>query len=109
MSHKVDSELEQKTKQTLIKELKQLIITECDKEDEVGIDDISDDETLVGDETFLGLDSLDTLQLSLAIKKVYNIRIEGGIDGRTAFASVSAMADFILNKNSIDNNSTKIT
>jgi acyl carrier protein len=76
--------------------LKQLIIIECDKEDEFTVADISDDEALIGSQTNLALDSLDTLQLSLAIKKAYNVRIEGAKEGRIAFASINAMADYIL-------------
>jgi acyl carrier protein len=79
-------------------ELKQLIITECDKEDEFSVDDISDSEALVGSESNLELDSLDTLQISLEIKQRYKVRIEGNKDGRQAFASIEAMADFILSE-----------
>ena len=44
----------------------------------------------------LELDSLDALQLSLAVKERYGVRIEGGPDARRAFASTAALADFIL-------------
>jgi acyl carrier protein len=83
-------------KKQLMLELKQLIITECDKEDEFSAEQISDQESLVGAEARLELDSLDTLQLSLAIKQRYKVRIEGSKEGRKAFASVDAMADYIL-------------
>ena len=83
-------------RETLKRELKHLIIIECDKEDEITVDEISDDEVLVGSDANLDLDSLDTLQLSLAIKKAYKVRIEGAKEGRTAFASINAMADYIL-------------
>ena len=78
--------------------LKKMIITECDKEDECTVDDITDDEALIGSEANLGLDSLDTLQISLAIKKNYKVRVEGVKDGRKAFSSINAMADYILEK-----------
>jgi acyl carrier protein len=42
------------------------------------------------------LDSLDALQIALAVKERYKVRIEGGPDGRKAFASLSALADFII-------------
>lgn len=83
-------------------ELKQLIITECDKEDEFSIDDISDLELLVGSESNLALDSLDTLQISLEIKQRYKVRIEGNKHGRQAFASIDAMADFILTESAVN-------
>lgn len=80
----------------LKRELKQLVITECDKEDEFNAEQISDQESLVGAEAQLDLDSLDTLQISLAIKQRYKVRIEGSKEGRQAFASISAMAEYIL-------------
>jgi acyl carrier protein len=84
--------------EALKRSLKEMIIAECDKEDEFAIDDILDDEVIMGEDSNLGLDSLDALQLSLAIKQAYNVRIEGAVDGRKAFASVSAMANYILEK-----------
>lgn len=81
---------------TLKHDLKKMIIIECDKEDDFTVEDISDDETLIGSQASLELDSLDTLQLSLAIKQAYNVRVEGAKEGRIAFASINAMADYIL-------------
>ncbi|MBL4852061.1 MAG: acyl carrier protein [Gammaproteobacteria bacterium] len=83
-------------RETLKHDLKQMIIIECDKEDELTVSDITDDEILIGSETKLGLDSLDSLQLSLAIKKTYAARIDGAKDGRLAFASINALADYII-------------
>ena len=85
-------------KEALKVELKRLIISECDKDDEFSAEDISDEELLVGIDARLELDSLDTLQVSLAIKKRYKVRIEGSKNGRKAFASINAMADYILNE-----------
>jgi acyl carrier protein len=75
----------------LIAELKAMILKECDLERDA--DSIPDDMVLVGEG--LELDSLDALQISLAVKEKYGVRIEGGPDARRAFASVSALADFI--------------
>lgn len=82
-------------KTALKKELKELIIRECDKEDEFTVEAISDDEIMVGSKAALELDSLDTLQISLAVKKRYKVRIEGNKDGRQAFSSINALANFI--------------
>lgn len=79
-------------KAELMAELKQLIVEECDAEFEVA--DITDDIRLVGEG--LELDSLDALQIALAIKDKYGVRIEGGPDSREAMANVSALADFII-------------
>jgi acyl carrier protein len=79
--------------QQLKAELKQLIIDECEKECSVA--DISDDEPLVGADAPLELDSLDTLQLSLAIKQRYGKRIEGNNETRQALRSINHLAAFI--------------
>ena len=85
-------------KNALKSDLKTLILAECDKEDEFDIADISDDEALIGSEAALELDSLDTLQMSLAIQRDYGVRIEGAKDGRVAFASINALADYIVSR-----------
>jgi acyl carrier protein len=76
----------------LIAELKQIIIDECDPE--FTIDAITDDVRLIGEG--LSMDSLDALQIALAVKDRYGVRVEGGPDSRKALMSVSALADFIL-------------
>ncbi len=43
----------------------------------------------------LGLDSIDALELVVAIEKTFNVIIEDEDVGRTAFASVLALARFI--------------
>ncbi|WP_317930868.1 phosphopantetheine-binding protein [Halioxenophilus sp. WMMB6] len=76
----------------LKRELKAMIIEECDKD--IEIDDISDDERLIGGP--LELDSLDALQISMAVKSRYGVRIEGGPEARRALQSVQSLADTIL-------------
>lgn len=79
-------------KAALIEELKQLVITECDKEFDPA--EMAIDAPLMNGP--FELDSLDALQIALAVKERYQVRIEGGPDGRKAFASLSALADFII-------------
>jgi acyl carrier protein len=43
----------------------------------------------------LGLDSIDALELVVAIEKIFNVIIEDEDVGKRAFASVSALAGFI--------------
>jgi acyl carrier protein len=76
-------------------ELKAMIVRECDKDIEPS--SIPDDSPLIGEG--LELDSLDALQISLAVKERYGVRIQGGPDGRRAMASVAALADFIIEAN----------
>jgi acyl carrier protein len=74
-------------------ELKQLIIESLDLED-ISIDDLGSREPLFNEG--LGLDSIDALELGLAIRKKYNVRIDAEKDDVVKiFASVAALAEFI--------------
>jgi acyl carrier protein len=74
-------------------ELKQLIIDTLDLED-TGVADIDSQAPLFNDG--LGLDSIDALELGLAIRKKYNIKIDAEKeDVARIFSSVSALAEYI--------------
>lgn len=74
-------------------ELKQLIITSLDLED-IEVSDIDDSEPLFIDG--LGLDSIDALELGLAIKKAFDVKIDANSEQTKAhFASINALAEFI--------------
>jgi len=80
---------------TLLKqELKQLLVRECDKEDD-DWQEIRDDEPLFGRESRIQMDSLDALQLSLAVQQKYGVRIEGAKDGRRILVNIDALAAHI--------------
>jgi acyl carrier protein len=73
-------------------ELKELIVRELNLEGrEPG--SIVDEAPLFGEG--LGLDSLDALQLAMAVEEKFSVRIPEGAEGRVAFASVSALAKWI--------------
>ena len=73
--------------------IKQLIISSLDLED-ITVDDIENDQPLFVDG--LGLDSIDALELVLAIKKEFNVKIDANSEQTKAhFASVDALAEFI--------------
>ena len=55
---------------------------------------IADDNPLFGPDG-LGLDSVDALELVLAIESEYGIQIEDAEVGREAFASVQVLCDFV--------------
>ncbi|QBL10709.1 acyl carrier protein [Rheinheimera sp. D18] len=80
----------------LNKQLKQLLVIECDKEDDLNWQDILNNEVLFGSSSRLDLDSLDALQLSLAVQKKYGVRIEGASQGRKVLHSIDSLADHIL-------------
>ncbi|WP_430283539.1 phosphopantetheine-binding protein [Pseudoalteromonas sp.] len=73
--------------------IKQLMISSLDLED-ITVDDIENDQPLFVDG--LGLDSIDALELGLAIKKEFNVKIDANSEQTKAhFASVDALAEFI--------------
>ncbi|MBK7397428.1 MAG: hypothetical protein IPJ34_14320 [Myxococcales bacterium] len=77
---------------SLVSELKSLIVRELNLE---GRDPASivDSAPLFGEG--LGLDSLDALQLAMAVEEQYGVRIPEGDGGRVAFASVAALATWV--------------
>lgn len=81
------------TKEELQLELKALIVSALGLED-IKPEDIETDAPLFVDG--LGLDSIDALELGLAIKKKYGITMSAeNEENKTHFASVAALADFI--------------
>jgi acyl carrier protein len=81
----VASELKRRIKQALIEELDLRGKTEAD---------IDEAAPLFG--AGLGLDSLDALQLAMAIEERFGVAVPEGEAGRAVFASVDAIADFLL-------------
>jgi acyl carrier protein len=79
----------------LEEQLKQLIIRECDKEDDIDWQDITNDEVLFGGKSRVQMDSLDALQVSLALQQKYGVRIEGAKEGRRILSTISSIASFI--------------
>jgi acyl carrier protein len=74
-------------------ELKQLIIDTLDLED-ISVADIDSQAPLFNDG--LGLDSIDALELGLAIRKKYNVKIDAEKeDVVKIFASISSLAEYI--------------
>ena len=80
-------------KGTLIEELRSLIIKSL-KLDDIMPADIDPAAPLFG--SGLGLDSIDALELVVGLEKTYGIRIPDEDVGKEAFASVDALADYIL-------------
>jgi acyl carrier protein len=79
-------------------EIKQLIIDCLDLED-VTLEDIDTEAPLFGDG--LGLDSIDALELGLAIKKQFDVKIEANSEATQAhFYSVASLASFIQSQRS---------
>jgi acyl carrier protein len=77
---------------SLRKEIKELIIRELNLEGRTP-DELDDMAPLFGDG--LGLDSLDALQLAMAIEERYQLKLPEGDEVRPIFASVTSLADFV--------------
>jgi acyl carrier protein len=73
-------------------DLKRLIIEELDLRDQTP-ESIDDDTPLFGEG--LGLDSLDALQLAVAIEERFGIVIPEDDRAKEIFASVSALAEYV--------------
>ncbi|MGY6269638.1 phosphopantetheine-binding protein [Achromobacter denitrificans] len=77
-------------------EIKALVIETLNLED-IAPEDIGRDEPLFGDG--LGLDSVDALELGLALQKRYGIRIDAETRHmREHFASIASLAEFIASQ-----------
>jgi acyl carrier protein len=76
----------------LKRELKQLIITSC------GLTDLTPEQIDDGQPLFqegLGLDSIDALELAVAIERKYQVTIPDESEARRAFASIDALAQYM--------------
>lgn len=74
-------------------ELKKLIIEECEKECEV--EDIKDDDILFDPESPLELDSMDALQISMALHKKYGMKTTDSKELRKIMVSINTLAKHI--------------
>ena len=77
----------------LILRLKTLIIATL-KLSDIKPADIPDEEPLIGSPR-LGLDSIDALELVLAIEKQFGVKIGSSEESRKALASVNTLASYI--------------
>lgn len=72
--------------------LKEVMISELNLEGKTP-EDIDDDAPLFGDG--LGLDSLDALQLAMAVEETFGVQVPEGDEARPVFASVNALVAHI--------------
>jgi acyl carrier protein len=76
-----------------LNELKSVILAAVEKDEPPG--GLRDDEPWFGGDSRLGLDSLDALQISMAIQKKYGVRMPDSKDTRRALVSVTALAEHL--------------
>lgn len=83
----------EETRENLIREIKHLIVDALQLED-VKPDEISDTAPLFG--SGLNLDSIDALELAMAVGRTYSVRMNQTPETREAFRSVAHLAEYIL-------------
>jgi acyl carrier protein len=84
-------------KAALVNEIKELIIRELNLEGKTP-SALDEGAPLFG--AGLGLDSLDALQLAMAIEEKYQVKLPEGDEVRPIFASVLSLADFVARSKS---------
>ncbi len=78
-------------------QIKQLIVDSLALED-ITPDDIGSEDPLFGDDG-LGLDSVDALELGLAVQKTFGFQLDGEKDNlRDNFANVKTLAEFVRSR-----------
>lgn len=75
------------------KNFKEVLIKYLNLED-ISADEIDDNDPLFGEEG-LGLDSVDSIELVLAIEKEYNVKITDTTEYEKIFKSIKTLLDYI--------------
>jgi len=78
-------------------EIKQLII-DCLKIPDVKPDDIDNNVPLFSPDSVLQLDSIDSLEIIVALQQKYNVRIDDQNLARSILESVNSIAEFVSSK-----------
>ena len=73
--------------------IKTLIIDNCELD--IDVNDIDDDLQLFTRKSELALDSIDALQISIAIQNTYGIAIRDSKEMRRVMQSINTFADFL--------------
>lgn len=79
-----------------VAELKALVLDAAEKPAPAG--GLGDDEALFGPDSRLALDSLDALQVSMAIQQRYGVRMVDSKQTRRALASITCLAQHLVER-----------
>lgn len=74
-------------------ELKKVILAACNKE--LAPESLHDTDSLIGSDSVLGLDSLDVLQVNVALHNRYGVRIDDSKHARRVMKDINTLADFL--------------
>lgn len=86
--------------QSLEKKLKKLIVESCNVID--APDDFPSNAPLIGPGSPLDLDSLDAVEIVVAVQKAFGVRIGGEEGARDILQSVRTLAEYILREQKKD-------
>ncbi len=89
-------------------EIKKLIMTTLNIND-VKLEDVDDELPLFGGENKLTLDSVDALELIMAIQRTYQVRIADQNLARYTLRSINSIAEFIVTEKAKQNPETPIS
>ncbi len=84
----------EQTEASLKNRLKQMILTECDI-DHISVDEFEDDVQIFSDDSNLGLDSLDALQISVGLQKEFDIRLPDSKSFRRHVTTINELATYV--------------
>ena len=84
------------TPDELIAELKSLVLDAAEKTAPAG--GLADEELLFGPESRLALDSLDALQISMAIQERFGVRMSDSKETRRALSSIAHLARHLIER-----------
>ena len=82
------------TNNSLNNDIKLLIINTLNIDD-VKPDEVVDDDPLFGEGNVLGLDSIDALEIVMALQEKYGVRIDDKNQSRFILRSIATIAEFI--------------
>jgi acyl carrier protein len=75
-------------------DLQALIVKSCNIEFDLP-DDLTHDEPLIGPESPYGLDSLDAVEIIVAVQRRYGVRIAADENNRAALQSINTLAAYV--------------
>lgn len=77
-------------------EIKALVLQATEKDEPEG--GLADDEVLFGPDSRLALDSLDALQISMAIQQRFGVRMTDSKETRRALSSIAHLRSYLHNR-----------
>jgi acyl carrier protein len=83
-------------------EIKKLILETLGITD-VDIDQIDDEKPLFGGDNALTLDSVDALEIIMAVQRQFNVRITDQAQARYTIRSINSIADFLVEESKKSN------